>query len=59
MPNLVGKDILNPQSREISSLPFKMGGFNIKLQSYQEICLKCIKKTSLVLEFHDTVTAIN
>ena len=26
LPNLVGKDTLNPQFREISSLPLKMGG---------------------------------
>ena len=33
LPNLVGKDYLNPQFCEISSLPLKLGGLNIKLPS--------------------------
>ena len=33
LPNLVGKDTLNPQFHEISSLPLKRGGLNIKLPS--------------------------
>ena len=36
LPNLVGKDTLNPQFRKISSLPLKMGGLNIKLPSDHE-----------------------
>ena len=33
MPNLVGKDTLNPQFRKISSVPLKKGGLKIKLLS--------------------------
>ena len=50
LPNLVGKDTLNSQFREISSLTFKMGGLNIKLPSDHESCLEWSKETSLVLE---------
>ena len=58
IPNLVGKDILNPQFREISSLPLKMGGLNIKLPSDHESYREWSKETSLVLESQDPVTAI-
>ena len=58
IPNLIGKNTLNPQFREISSLPFKMGGLNIKLPSDHENYLEWSKKTSLVLESQDPVTAI-
>ena len=40
IPNLIGKDTLNPQFREISSLPLKMGGLNIKLPSDHESYLE-------------------
>ena len=40
LPNLVGKDTLNPQLREISSLPLTMGGLNIKLPSDHESYLE-------------------
>ena len=43
LPNLVGKDTLNPQFREISSLPLKMGGLNIKLPSDHESYLEWTK----------------
>ena len=33
IPNLLGKDKLNPQLHEISSLRLKVGGFNIKQPS--------------------------
>ena len=36
IPNLIGKDTLSPQLREISSLPLKMGGLIIKLPSDHE-----------------------
>ena len=58
LPKLVGKDTLNPQFREISSLPLKMGGLNIKLPSDHESYLKWSKETSLVLESQDPVTAV-
>ena len=43
LPNLVGKDTLNPQFREISSLPLKMGGLNINLPSDHESYLEWSK----------------
>ena len=58
LPNLVGKDTLNPQFREISSLPLKMGGLTIKLPSDHESCLEWSKETSLVLESQDPITAV-
>ena len=58
LPNKVGKDTLNPQFREISSLPLKMGGLNIKLPSDHESYLKWSIETSLVLESQDPVTAV-
>ena len=58
LPNLVGKDTLNPQFREISSLPFKMGGLNIKLPSDYESYLEWSKETSIVLESQDPITAV-
>ena len=58
IPNLIGKDTLNPQFREISSLPLKMGGLNIKLPSDHESYLEWSKETSLVLDSQDPVTAI-
>ena len=59
LPNLVGKDTLNPQFREISFLPLKMGGLNIKLLSDHESYIEWSKKTSLVLESQDPITAVN
>ena len=44
LPNLVGKDTLNPQFREISSLPLKMVGLNIKLPSDHESYLEWSRK---------------
>ena len=58
LPSLVVKDTLNPQFREISSLPLKMGGLNIKLPSDHESYLKCSKETPLVLESQDIFTAV-
>ena len=58
LPNLVGKDTLNPQFREISYLPLKMGGRNIKLPSDHESYLEWSKETSLVLESQDPITAV-
>ena len=59
LPNLVGKDTLNPQFREISSLTLKMGGLNnIKLPSDHESYLEWSKETSLVLESQDRITAV-
>ena len=58
IPNLIGKDTLNPQFREKSSLPLKMGGLNIKLPSDHESYLEWSEETSLVLESKDPVTAI-
>ena len=59
IPNLVGKDTLKPQFREISSLPHKMGGLNIKLPSDHQSYLEWSKETSLVLESQDPVTPIS
>ena len=50
IPNLIDKDTLNTQFRDISSLPLKMGGLNIKLPSDHESYLEWSKETSLVLE---------
>ena len=58
LPNVVGKDTLNPQFREIVSLPLKMGGLKIKLPSDHESSLEWSKETSLVLESQDPVTAV-
>ena len=49
---------MNPQFREISSLPLKMGGLNIKLSFDHESYLEWSKETSLVLESQDSVGAI-
>ena len=57
IPNLIGKDTLNPQFREISSLALSMGGLNIKLPSDLESHLEWSKETSLVLESQDPLTA--
>ena len=56
IPNLVGS--VRTQFREISSLPLKMGGLNIKLPSDHESYLEWSKETSLVLESQDPATAI-
>ena len=58
LPNLVGKDTLIRQFREISSLPLEMSGLNIKLPSDHESYLEWSKETSLVLESQDPVTAV-
>ena len=58
IPNLIGKDTLNPQFREISSLLLKLGGLNIKLPSDHESYIEWSKETSLALESQDPVTAI-
>ena len=57
IPDLIGKDILNAQICEISSLPLKIGGLNIKLPSDHENYLELSKETSLELESQDPVTA--
>ena len=57
-PNLVGKNTLNSQFCEISSLPLKMGGLNIMLLSNHKSYLELSKETSLVLESQDPVRAI-
>ena len=49
LPNLVGKETLNPQLREISSLPLKMGGLNIKLPSDHESLCQSVIFGSLTL----------
>ena len=58
IPNLAGKDTINPQFREISSLPLKMGSLNINMTSDHESYLEGSRETSLVLESQDPVTAI-
>ena len=58
IPNLVGKDTLNPQFREICSLALEIGDLNIKLSSDHEIYPELSKDTSLILESHYPVTAI-
>ena len=55
LPNLIGEDTSNAQFREISSLPLKMGGLNIKLPSDHESYLEWSKETSLYSQ--DPVTA--
>ena len=44
LPNLVSKDTLNSQFREISLSPLKMGGLNIKLPSDHESYLEWSKE---------------
>ena len=56
LPNLVGKDTLNHQFREISSLLLKMRG--LKLPSNHKSYLEWSKETSLVLEYQDPITAV-
>ena len=58
IPYLIDKDTLSPQFREISSLPLKMGGLNIKLPYDHERYLEWSKETSLVLDSQGPVTAI-
>ena len=58
IPNLIGKDNLSHQFRNIASLPLKTGGLNIKLPSDYEISLEWSIKTSSVLDTYDPLTAI-
>ena len=56
IPNQVSNDTLNPQFREISSLPLEKGGLKFMVPIDQENYLES-KETSLVLEPQDPVTA--
>ena len=57
IPNLIGKDNISHQLRDIASLPLKMGGLTIKLPSDFENSLELSIKTS-VLDTYDPLTAI-
>ena len=59
IPNLIGKDKISHQFRDIASLPLKMGGLNIKLPSDYEKLLEWSIKTSSVLDTYDPLTAIS
>ena len=59
IPNLIGKDNISHQLRDITSLPLKMGGLNIKLPSYYEIFLESSFKISSVLDTYNRLTAIS
>ena len=59
MENLeISENIIKEQFREISSLPLKMGGLNIKLPSDHKSYLEWSEERSLVLESQDPVTAV-
>ena len=58
IPNLIFKDNISHQFRDIASLPLKMGGLNIKLPSDFENSLELSIKTSSVLDTYDPLTAI-
>ena len=59
IPNLIGKDNISHQLRDIASLPLKMGGLKIKLLSYYENFLESSFKTSSVLDTYDRLRAIS
>ena len=59
IPNLIFKDKISHQFRDIASLPLKMGGLNIKLPSDNEKFLKWSIKTSSFLDRYDPLTAIS
>ena len=59
IPNLVDKDNTSLQLRDITSLPTKMGGLNIKLPSDFENLLEWSFKRSSVLDIYDPLTAIS
>ena len=58
-PNLIGKDNISNQLREIASLPLKMDGLIIKLSSVYENFLEWSIKTSSVLDIYEPLTAIS
>ena len=57
IPNLIGKDNISHQLRDIASLPLKMGDLNIKLPSDYENFLEWSFKSSSVLDKYDPLTA--
>ena len=57
--NLIDKDQISHQIRDIASLPLKMGGLNIKLHSDYEKFLEWSIKTLSVLDTYDPLTAIS
>ena len=59
IPNLIFKDKISHQFRDIASVPPKMGGLNIKLPSDYENFLKWSIKTSSFLDRYDPLTAIS
>ena len=58
IPNLIGKDRISHQFRDIASLPLKISGLNIELASDYGSSLKWSTKTSSVLDTYDPLTAI-
>ena len=58
-PNLIGKDNISHQFRDIASLPLKLGGLNINLFSSYENFLEWSFKTSSVLDTYGPLTAIS
>ena len=59
IPNLIGKDNISHQLRDITSLPLKMGDLNIKILSDYDNFLEWSFKTSSVLETYELLTAIS
>ena len=57
IPNLIGKDNINHQHREVAIMTIKMSGLNIKLPSEYENTLDWTIKTSSVLHTYDPLTA--
>ena len=59
IPNLIDKDKISHQLRDIASLPLKMGGVNIKLTSNNETFLEKTVKTSSVIGTCEPLKAVS
>ena len=57
LTNLIGKDNISHQFRDIASLPLKICGLNFMLPSDHENFLEWSKKISSVLDTYDPLTA--
>ena len=57
IPNLIGKDNISHQFRDIASLPLKIGGLNVMLPSDHENFLEWSIKISSFLDTYDPLKA--
>ena len=55
--NLIGKDNISHQFRDIASVPLKKSGLNIKLPSDYKNSIEWSMKTSSVLDTYDPLSA--